>query len=85
MGSTGTITQTSCSDLDLWLCYPNHFTIEQYKLMELKINKLQEWAKTFQIDINIYLMNPEQFKSQTYNSSVTDEHSGSAQHFFSIR
>lgn len=82
MGSTGTITQTSCSDLDLWLCYPNHFTIEQYKLMELKINKLQEWAKTFQIDINIYLMNPEQFKSQTYNSSVTDEHSGSAQHFF---
>lgn len=82
MGSTGTITQTAGSDLDLWLCYSNHLTIEQYKLMELKIAKLQEWAKTFGVDINIYLMNPEQFKSQTYNSGVTDEHSGSAQHFF---
>lgn len=82
MGSTGSITQTSLSDLDLWLCYSNHLTIEQYKLMEIKIAKLQEWAKSFQVDINIYLMNPEQFKSQTYSSGVTDEHSGSAQHFF---
>ncbi|MDD0823871.1 class I adenylate cyclase [Mannheimia sp. AT1] len=82
MGSTGSITQTSLSDLDLWLCYSDNLTIEQYKLMELKIAKLQEWAKTFQVDINIYLMNPEQFKSQTYSSGVTDEHSGSAQHFF---
>lgn len=82
MGSTGSITQTSISDLDLWLCYSNTLTIEQYKLMEIKIAKLQEWAKTFEVDINIYLMNPEQFKNQTYNSGVTDEHSGSAQHFF---
>lgn len=82
MGSTGSITQTSLSDLDLWLCYSNHLTIEQYKLMEIKILKLQEWAKTFGIDMNIYLMNPEQFKNHTYNSGVTDEHSGSAQHFF---
>lgn len=82
MGSTGSITQTSLSDLDLWLCYSNNLTIEQYKLMELKIAKLQAWAKTFQVDINIYLMNPDQFKSQTYNSGVTAEHSGSAQHFF---
>lgn len=81
MGSTGSITQTSLSDLDLWLCYSNNLTIEQYKLMELKIAKLQAWAKTFQVDINIYLMNPDQFKSQTYNSGVTAEHSGSAQHF----
>ncbi|MEG9476129.1 class I adenylate cyclase [Mannheimia indoligenes] len=82
MGSTGSITQTSLSDLDLWLCYSNTLTIEQYKLMELKITKLQEWAKTFDVDINIFLMNPEQFKTQTYSSGVTDEHSGSAQHFF---
>ncbi|AHG75077.1 Adenylate cyclase [Mannheimia varigena USDA-ARS-USMARC-1296] len=82
MGSIGSITQTSLSDLDLWLCYSNDLTIEQYKLMELKITKLQEWAKTFDVDINIFLMNPEQFKAQTYSSGVTDEHSGSAQHFF---
>lgn len=82
MGSTGSITQTSLSDLDLWLCYSNSLTIEQYKLMEIKITKLQEWANTFDVDLNIYLMNPEQFKSQNYNSGVTDEHSGSAQHFF---
>lgn len=82
MGSTGSITQTNLSDLDLWLCYSEQLTIEQYKLMEIKIVKLQEWAKTFRVDINIYLMNPKQFKNQTYNSCVTDEHSGSAQHFF---
>lgn len=82
MGSTGSITQTSLSDLDLWLCYSNTLTIEQYKLMEIKIAKLQEWAKTFDVDINIFLTSPEQFKAQTYSSGVTDEHSGSAQHFF---
>lgn len=82
MGSTGSITQTPLSDLDLWLCYTDNLTIEQHKLMELKITKLQEWAKNFQVVINIYLMNPEQFKNHTYTGDITNEHSGSAQHFF---
>lgn len=82
MGSTGSITQTQFSDLDLWLCYPDHFNADQLQRIQLKIEKLQQWAKGYQVEINIYLMNPARFNAQQYHSGVSEEHSGSAQHFF---
>lgn len=82
MGSTGSITQTILSDLDLWLCYSDQLSVSDYPLIEEKIIKIKQWAKEFGIDINIYLMNPTHFKAQTSQNDINEEHSGSAQHFF---
>lgn len=82
MGSTGSITQTQYSDLDLWLCYPERLSAEQLQLMEQKIARLCAWAKGFEVDVNIYLMNPARFSAHLDQHSVSEEHSGSSQHFF---
>ena len=82
MGSTGSIVQTTKSDLDLWLCYSQELNQEAYQLIEQKLAKLTQWAKGLGIEVNFYLMNPEHFKDNHHNYGVSEEHSGSAQHFF---
>ena len=82
MGSTGSIVQTTKSDLDLWICHNDEMSSEDYQLIEQKLAKLTQWAKGLGIEVNFYLMNPERFKSNHYNCGVSEEHSGSAQHFF---
>lgn len=82
MGSTGSITHTVLSDIDLWLCHNQDLTTQQHSLIEQKFVKIQEWAKKLNVDVNFYLMNPEKFKENHDHTSISDEHSGSAQHFF---
>lgn len=82
MGSIGSITQTTDSDLDVWLCYSRPFSEQQLRLIEEKQRRVREWASCFGVELNFYLMNPEQFKQRKPLSNVNDEHSGSAQHFF---
>ncbi|WGE89567.1 class I adenylate cyclase [Actinobacillus arthritidis] len=82
MGSTGSITQTSLSDLDLWLCYSDRLNAMEYQLIEQKLAKIKQWAKSFEVEINFYLMNPTHFKAHLYHDELSEEHSGSAQHYF---
>ncbi len=82
MGSTGTISQTSLSDLDIWVCSEKNFNLQQETLVKSKFALIKEWASTFKVEINFYLMNPKQFKNQLYHNKVTKDNSGSAQHFF---
>ncbi|WGE61988.1 class I adenylate cyclase [Actinobacillus equuli] len=82
MGSTGSITQTSLSDLDLWLCYSDRLSAVEYQLIEQKLTKIKNWAKHFDVELNFYLMNPNHFKANLTSNDVNAEHSGSAQHFF---
>ncbi|QBQ64091.1 class I adenylate cyclase [Actinobacillus indolicus] len=82
MGSIGSITQTRLSDLDLWLCHSQVFTKEEHQLLQKKLALVQKWAKQQGIDVNFYLMNPNTFKDKQYSSDVSEEHNGSAQHFF---
>lgn len=82
MGSTGSITQTSLSDLDLWLCYSERLSEVESQLIEQKLAKIKRWAKHFDVELNFYLMNPAHFKANLTNNDVNAEHSGSAQHFF---
>lgn len=82
MGSIGSITQTCLSDLDLWLCHSQTFTKEEHQLLQKKLALVQKWAKQQGIDVNFYLMNPNTFKDKQYSSDVSEEHNGSAQHFF---
>lgn len=82
MGSIGSIMHTVLSDIDLWLCHNEDLTPQQHSLIEKKFSKIQEWAKKFSVDVNFYLMNPQKFKENHYHTGISEEHSGSAQHFF---
>lgn len=82
MGSLGSITQTTLSDLDFWLCYSKQFSEDERYYLEKKLHKIELWAKEQGVDVNFYLMNPEEFRSHKYDSEVTAEHCGSAQHYF---
>ncbi|MDH2924802.1 adenylate cyclase class 1 [Nicoletella semolina] len=82
MGSFGSITQTSLSDLDIWLCYSRPFSDAQLTALKEKIVKIQQWGQSLRVEINLYLMNPSEFKTHRYTSELNEEHSGSAQHYF---
>lgn len=81
MGSIGSISQTSLSDLDIWLCYQCSLSTEQQVLIEQKCECLCEWANQQGVEVNFYLMNPDLFRQRLYLEDVEEEHSGSAQHF----
>lgn len=81
MGSVGSITQTSISDLDLWLCHSRTFSACEQARIEQKLALLRDWAMGMQVELNFYLMNPNTFKQKIYHG-VNDDHNGSAQHFF---
>lgn len=81
MGSIGSITQTSISDLDLWLCHSRDFSAAEQTRIEQKLAQIRDWAMSLEVELNFYLMNPAAFKQKIYHS-VNDDHNGSAQHFF---
>lgn len=81
MGSTGSISQTRHSDLDIWLCHQKPFSFAQQQRIEQKCESLRLWANEQGVEINFYLMNPEHFRQQLYHNEIEAEHSGSAQHF----
>ncbi|QGM81392.1 class I adenylate cyclase [Otariodibacter oris] len=82
MGSLGSITQTTLSDIDIWLCHSKAFTENELALLHQKLAKIVQWAKNLGIDINFYLMNPDKFRTEKYYGDISSENSGSAQHYF---
>lgn len=82
MGSIGSITQTSLSDLDLWLCHSQNFSADEQTLLNQKLALIKQWAESLGVEVNFYLMNPQEFQAKKYRSDTCDEHTGSAQHFF---
>lgn len=82
MGSVGSITQSTSSDLDLWLCHSETFSTQCLSLVEQKLAAVRAWAMAQGVEINFYLMNPSAFKQRIYKNGVNEDHNGSAQHFF---
>lgn len=81
MGSIGTITQTRFSDLDVWLVHSQPFSEDELSRLHLKLEAIKQWAASLGVEISLFLMNPHTFQAQQYQNA-TDEHNGSAQHFF---
>lgn len=81
MGSIGSISQTSISDLDLWLCHSGSFSAAEQQLIEQKLAKITRWAKGFEVDLHFYLINPKNFHFRQADNEVNSEHCGSSQHF----
>lgn len=80
MGSFGSISQTYSSDLDTWICYREDLTEEERDLLEQKAQKIKEWAKQFEVEINFYLLDQNRFRHDHYADPITNENSGSAQY-----
>lgn len=80
MGSSASICQTSSSDLDIWICYREDLTeLEKAKLAE-KAVLLEQWAKSQEVDLNLFLMEQSRFRHISYAQPMTAENCGSAQY-----
>lgn len=80
MGSFGSISQTSSSDLDTWICVRDGLSLDEYTLLTQKAKRISEWAMQFNVEINFYLMDQQCFRNEHYADPLTIENSGSAQY-----
>lgn len=80
MGSFGSISQTSSSDLDIWICVRENLSADEHALLSQKAKRISEWAAQFNVEINFYLMDQNRFRNEHYADSLTAENSGSAQY-----
>lgn len=80
MGSTGTIAYSDKSDLDIWICYDSELNREQVELLANKAQAIESWARRLEVDANIFLVDPQEFK-QGLHGPLSKESSGSALHY----
>ncbi|POY44159.1 class I adenylate cyclase [Avibacterium gallinarum] len=80
MGSIASISQTSVSDLDIWVCHHPQISPEDRHLLSQKMEALQQWALTLGVEINLYLMDQNRFRCFRYADPLTAENCGSAQY-----
>ncbi|ABZ78456.1 putative adenylate cyclase [Shewanella halifaxensis HAW-EB4] len=86
MGSTASFGQNPQSDIDVWLIHSDLLSKNECELLASKAVLLTQWFAKFDLEVNFYLVHPEQFireqgeQADLYNC-MGHEHSGSAQHW----
>ena len=80
MGSFGSISQTSSSDMDTWICCREDLNDIQRDLLTQKARQIEEWALQFDVEIHFYLVDQQRFRNDRYADPITNENSGSAQY-----
>lgn len=80
MGSFGTIAHNQHSDIDIWLCYRPDLSADDLQRLEVKCRKISDWAKTLQLDVTLFLMSHEAFRS-SQQLVFSQEASGTTQHY----
>jgi len=86
MGSMASFGQNPKSDIDVWLVHDRLLTKEECRLLEDKSSLLTAWFAQYGLEVNIYLVHPEQFSKASISEDdclhpIGQEHSGSAQHW----
>ena len=79
MGSTSSIGQSSESDFDVWICYSHTLEKERVKLLNEKSWAISQWAESFGVELNFFLVPDNKFKIHN-KSAVNGDNCGSAQH-----
>jgi adenylate cyclase class 1 len=79
MGSSGSIGQSTSSDIDIWLCYNSELTDHEIQLLEEKAQRVSRWATEFNLEVHFFLMNAHRFQGGE-QQSLTGENCGSTQH-----
>ena len=77
MGSSGTIAYNDKSDFDIWICHNESLAADKVAELEDKTDAVQDWARKFGVEANIYLVNPQKLRESEYGF-LTNESSGSA-------
>ncbi len=80
MGSTGTLGQTSSSDLDIWVCHRSGLDPAALVLLEQKCERISAWCNSIGVEAHFFLMSPTRF-SHGETGNLSTENCGSAQHF----
>ncbi|WP_443091165.1 class I adenylate cyclase [Basfia succiniciproducens] len=80
MGSIASISQTAKSDLDTWVCHSPDLTPYALNKLQQKTQLLKIWAKKFNTDITLFLMDEFYFNHYRYSNTLSVENCGSAQH-----
>lgn len=79
MGSSGTVAYSDKSDFDIWICHDPQLALDRVRELEIKLELIQDWSKSFGIDANLYLVNPEKIQRGEFGY-LSNESSGSALH-----
>lgn len=80
MGSVGTVAQSQKSDMDFWLCIEPGLTDAERTALQKKCELICLWARELGLDWHIFVMDPQAFAAGQHGS-LSEESSGSAQHF----
>ncbi|MFQ1022171.1 class I adenylate cyclase [Avibacterium paragallinarum] len=80
MGSIASISQTSASDLDIWVCHHQQISPTDRDMLRQKLLALQEWAISLGVEISLYLIDQQRFRCIRYADPLTAENCGSAQY-----
>ena len=79
MGSTSSIGQSTESDLDIWICYPNQLDSKRIKLLEKKSWLITYWAESFGVELNFFLIPDNKFRVDNH-AGMSKDSCGSSQH-----
>ena len=84
MGSLGSFGHSIYSDVDIWVVHKCDIDAQQIAHLRKKLDKLSDWFLHYDLEVNFYLVHPNQFTSSSERNSTTNqqlgrEHSGSAQ------
>lgn len=80
MGSLGSITQTSRSDLDLWVCASRTLTQPQLDKLQQKFTLVCQWAHNVGVELNLFLVDQDRFRCGQAVDSLSSDNCGSSQY-----
>ncbi|WP_032093057.1 MULTISPECIES: class I adenylate cyclase [Pasteurellaceae] len=80
MGSIASVSQTPSSDLDIWICHREDLSPEAKNLLLKKADLLRRWALGLGVEMNLYFMDQQRFRSFRYVEPLTADNCGSAQY-----
>ncbi|NHB86922.1 class I adenylate cyclase [Photorhabdus tasmaniensis] len=79
MGSTSSIGQSGCSDLDIWVCHQSWLDNDERLLLQRKCTLIEQWASALGIEVNFFLIDENRFRHNA-SGSLGGEDCGSTQH-----
>ncbi|RLV60283.1 class I adenylate cyclase [Parashewanella curva] len=85
MGSVASFGHSRHSDIDIWAVHRPDILTSDLELLRTKLDKLTQWFASYDLEVNFYLVHPQQFcrehKHSDQQQTLGREHSGSAQHW----
>lgn len=79
MGSTSSVGQSQCSDIDIWVCHPSWLDNEEKRLLQKKCTLIEQWAASLGIDVTVFLIDENRFRHHA-SGHIGGEDCGSTQH-----